>query len=91
MTGSLIGMPKKPTKPKGGAKPTRPPSRENTKYAGIPRDYWDLLEAMTADGEKFEGRSVAFLVKLGVRMLLQQEGKVDSKGKPVAAPQPDAD
>ena len=44
---------------------------------------FDLLDGLTADGEKYEGRSVAFLTKMAVRAFLQNEGKVDDKGRPL--------
>jgi hypothetical protein len=70
-------------KDKQGAKKS-PPSRDKLKYVGIPREYWDIFAAMTQDGEKYEGRSIAFLVKVACRKMLQEEGKVDEKGKPKA-------
>lgn len=74
--------PKKNAKGRAGKKPF--PSREKVKYVSVPRDYWDLVKSLTGDGEKYEGRSVAFLAKLALRAWLQAEGKVDEKGKPKA-------
>lgn len=72
---------------KDGKKPTskkRPPSRDKVKYVQIPKEYWDIFHALAQDGEKYEGRSVAYLVKLACRTALQGEGKLDAKGKPIA-------
>lgn len=80
MTNTLLDMPKPPKK---GTKGKTFPSREKVKYAGIPAEYWSLLDGLTADGEKYEGRSVAFLSKLAVRAFLQAEGKLDEKGRPI--------
>lgn len=66
----------KPKKPKSEPVKPRYPSRDKIKYAGIPSDYWDMLESLTAEGAKFEGRSVSFLTKLAVRAFLQSEGKL---------------
>lgn len=74
---NVLGMGKEQ---KGGKK--KPPSREKLKYVGIPREYWEIFDALGADGEKYEGRSVAYLVKIAVRKMLQDEGKVDERGKP---------
>jgi hypothetical protein len=77
MAGNVLDMGKK----KPDAK-KRPPSRDKVKYVQIPKEYWDLLNGLSQDGEKYEGRSVAFLAKLAVRAMLQTEGLVDDKGKP---------
>jgi hypothetical protein len=58
------------------------PSREKVAYVGVPRVYGALLDSLTADGEKYEGRSRAFLAKLALRRFLQSEGLLDDKGKP---------
>lgn len=83
MAGNLLGMAKEPKKT-GKKKPF--PSRLAVKYVQIPREYWDIFDGMTEDGEKYEGRSVAFLVKLACRAMLKTEGKVDDKGKPLDNP-----
>jgi len=77
-------MPRPPKKKgDGAAKAPRYPSRDRVKYTGIPREYWDLLDGMTGDGEEYEGRSVAFLAKIAVRAFLQSKGKLDGKGRPL--------
>lgn len=78
---SLMPKPKKPTSKEPTAKTPRYPSRDKIKYAGIPSDYWDLLESLTVEGAKFEGRSVSFLTKLAVRAFLQSEGKLSPPPK----------
>lgn len=84
MSGNVLDMAKEPKKPSGkgraGKKPF--PSRLNVKYVQIPKDYWHILDGLTVDGAKYEGRSVAFLAKIAVRKFLQDEGLVDEKGKP---------
>ncbi len=84
MTATLHDMPKK-TKGSASPKP-KYPSREKLKYVGIPKEFWELVYGMTEDGEKYEGRSIAYLVKIAVRTFLQSEGKVDAKGRPVVQP-----
>lgn len=81
MSNSLQVMPR-PRK-KGAGKPKRPPSRERITYTAIPKEYGDLLRGLTAEGEEYEGRSVAFLTKLAVRAFLQARGKVDARGRPL--------
>lgn len=87
MNDTVLDMPKpnKPKKPDGKKKPF--PSRAKIKYAGLPVAYWDLLDSLTAQGEKYEARSVAFLATLAVRKFLQDEGLVDEKGKPKGKPE----
>lgn len=79
-------MAKVPKKSGVGRKTPKYPSREKIKYLGVPKEYWDMLDAMTADGEEFEGRSVSFLGKLAVRAFLQARGKLDDKGRPIDQP-----
>lgn len=87
MAGTVLDMPSKPkSDAKGGRKTPKYPSREKLKYVGIPKEYWAIADALTADGEKYEGRSVAFLVKVAVRAWLVAEGVVDEKGKPISPP-----
>lgn len=86
MPDNLLTMPKKPTKPKTTGKTPRYPSREKIKYAGLPKDYWDLLESLTGVAGKYERRSVSFLATLAVRKFLQDEGLVDDLGKPKPKP-----
>jgi hypothetical protein len=66
---------KKPTNKK------KPASRDKLKYVGIPKEFWLVFEELSQDGEKYEGRSIAFLVKMACRSMLQAEGRVDDKGK----------
>lgn len=73
---------KSPDGSPGRKKPTFP-SRQKVTYPAIPKEYAELLRSLTADGEKYEGRSVSFLAKLAVRAFLQAEGKLDAKGRPV--------
>lgn len=63
--------------------PSQPPARQKVSYVAVPVEYGAILDALCADGEKYEGRSRAFLAKLAVRAFLQAEGKVDAKGKPI--------
>ena len=58
------------------------PSRLKVKYVQIPKAYWEMLDGLTADGAKHEGRSVAYLARIAVKKLLQDEGLLDDKGKP---------
>ncbi len=81
MTGNVLDMAKDAKKKPVGKKV--PPSRAKLKYVGIPKEYWLIFEAMSRDGEKYEGRSIAFLVKMACRSMLQAEGKLDEKGKPL--------
>ncbi len=76
-----------PRPPKTGDadQPPRYPSRDKVTYTAIPREYGDLLKGLTADGEAYEGRSVAFLTKIAVREFLHRLGKVDEKGRPPPA------
>ncbi|QDU24198.1 hypothetical protein [Urbifossiella limnaea] len=77
-------MPRPPKK--GNAEqPARYPSRDKVTYTAIPKEYGDILKAMTADSEEYEGRSVAFLTKLAVREFLQRKGRLDDKGRPIPA------
>lgn len=85
MTDTVIDMPKKPKKPSGAGKKGPYPSRSKIKYAGLPVEYWDLLDSLTVEGGEYEGRSVAFLNKIAVRAFLQTKGLVDEKGKPKPA------
>ena len=86
MTDTVLLMAK--SKKPGDGKAPRYPSRSKIKYAGLPREYWELLEGLTVDGAKFEGRSVAYLAKIAVRAFLRAEGLVDDKGKPVEGQKP---
>lgn len=79
MDANVLSMAKAPKKQ---AK-KRPPSRDKVKYVQIPRDYWEMLHKLTEDGEKYEGRSVAYLAKVAVRAMLRAEGKVDDKGRAI--------
>jgi hypothetical protein len=70
--------------PKSRKKKAKPyPSRASVVYVGVPRVYGALLDSMTEDGGKYEGRSRAFLAKLALRRFLQAEGLLDDKGKPI--------
>lgn len=83
MADNLLGM-AKDKKPGGKKKPF--PSRLKVKYVQIPVEYWDAFQGMTEDGGKYEDRSVAYLVKIACKSLLQAEGKVDAKGKVIPKP-----
>jgi hypothetical protein len=63
---------------RGGKKP-RFPSRENTKYPGIPREYWEAIERLIEEDEQYEGRSVAFVVTRAVRQFLDSVGRLPPK------------
>lgn len=83
MTDNVLSMAKEPKKPKRSRQGKKPfPSRLNVKYVQIPKEYWQILDGLTADGAKYEDRSVAYLAKIAVRKFLQDEGKLDEKGKP---------
>lgn len=86
MVDNVLGMAKVPKKPKGTRSGKKPfPSRLNVKYVQIPKEFWEMLDGLTADGAKYEDRSVAYLAKIAVRAFLQAEGKLDEKGRPKAA------
>lgn len=79
MNANVLHMAKEPKK----TAKKRPPSRDRVKYVQIPKEYWELLDGLTEDAEKYEGRSVSFLTKMAVRAFLRTEGLVDDKGKPI--------
>jgi hypothetical protein len=45
-------------------------------------EYAALLDELSRDTPKYEGRSRTFLVKTAIRRFLQEEGKLDENGKP---------
>jgi hypothetical protein len=51
------------------------PSRENTKYVGIPRELWDILDGLAESDE----RSVAYFAKKYIREGLERDGKLPKK------------
>ena len=79
MSNTLVDMPRKPT-PK---KPKAFPSRQKVSYTAVPKEYAQLLRELTAEGEKYEARSVAYLTRVALRAFLQAEGKLDDKGRPL--------
>ena len=61
---------------------TQLPGRQKVAYAAVPVEYAALLDGLTKDSAKYEGRSRTFLVKLALRKFLQGEGLLDEHGKP---------
>ena len=51
------------------------PSRQRIKYVGIPKDFWDTLEAKGKEAE----RSVAFFVRKYVREGMIRDGILPNK------------
>lgn len=87
MPDNLLDMAKKTKKPAKAKGPKKPfPSRLKVKYVQVPKEYWDAFDGMTQSGEKYEDRSVAYLVKMACRAMLQAEGRVDDKGKVIPKP-----
>lgn len=81
MTGTIsVAMPRKKQSDDGGKKGPdkahRFPSRAKTKYAGIPKAYWDALELLAKEDEKYDERSVAWLVTRAVRKFLEEHGRL---------------
>jgi hypothetical protein len=76
-------MPKKPDKPKP-ASPGKPryPSRERVKSVSIPKDYWEMLDAATRDDDRYEERTVAYLVRVAIREWLERHGKLPPRKPP---------
>jgi len=50
----------------------RYPSRDKVKYAAVPTEMWEALQAI---GEE-EERSVAYMVKVAVREFLERKGRL---------------
>jgi hypothetical protein len=81
-------QPPKSSKSQQGRKTPKYPSRDKIKYAGIPEEYWDALEAMGKEEDgPFHKRSCAYLVTLAVRRFLTEQKRLPPK----PAPPPEAD
>jgi hypothetical protein len=59
-------------------KPPRYPSRAAVKYVGIPKEFWDILEAMGAPDD----RSVAWMARKAIREYLERNGQLPKKQPP---------
>lgn len=78
-------QPPKKSAAKKGKK--RYPSREKTRYAGIPKEYWAILRAMGKEQGPYERRSGSFLVTLAVREWLERNGRLPPRpGSPGTIP-----
>lgn len=70
----------KPSKGTPPRKTPRYPSRDKIKYAGIPEEYWNALEAMGDEEDgPFHKRSCAYLVTLAVKQFLTQQKRLPAK------------